>query len=364
MTRLEIAQHLEIVRNEYYNCFTSAAKLADGSYMIAFRQAADWQHIFGVNSHVDPASIAVFVTSQDGIHWDGKPQLLHDDYFYGVMDPALTVLKDGTIFCTFFIWKVLEKEDVEDHSNVKFYIHDRYIHRYMGVHSIRSTDNGKTWDAPQLVSKHLALRGKVLEQEDGSLLAAAYGNLSGGGDTSVVTILRSPDRGQTWSEIGSFREDAGYHLFEPAIYQTEAGKMVCFMRTMKREVAPGEEGIKFPIFMCESLDGGVTWSKPRATPLFSPNPPYLLRLRSGNVMMAYGYRLKPYGIRAVIMNPECSDIDTTTEIVLRDDGGCYDLGYTGLVEVEDGQILVSYYYSHAETGPWYIGGTLVREVTS
>ncbi|WP_316814385.1 hypothetical protein [Pedobacter heparinus] len=45
------------------------------------------------------------------------------------------------------------------------------------------------------------------------------------------------------------------------------------------------------------------------------------------VLLTYGYRHQPYGIRAKILNAECTDFKTAVEVVLRTDGGGGDLGY-------------------------------------
>jgi sialidase-1 len=59
------------------------------------------------------------------------------------------------------------------------------------------------------------------------------------------------------------------------------------------------------------------------------------------------------GIRAVIIDAECSNPDNSNEIILRDDGGGYDIGYTSAVQLDDGKILIVYYYTETESGPWY-----------
>ena len=50
------------------------------------------------------------------------------------------------------------------------------------------------------------------------------------------------------------------------------------------------------------------------------HPYHALRLPDGRVYLIYGYRHEPYGIRARILDPECTDF-SGEEIVLRDDGG-------------------------------------------
>jgi hypothetical protein len=46
------------------------------------------------------------------------------------------------------------------------------------------------------------------------------------------------------------------------------------------------------------------------------------------------------------------------EIVLRDDGGCWDLGYPRTVQRADGKIVTVYYFNNAADQERYIGATI------
>src|SRR5690606_29259578 len=108
-------------------------------------------------------------------------------------------------------------------------------------------------------------------------------------------------------------------------------------------------------------DDGRTWSEPVKREAYSPSPFHALRLQSGRVLLTYGYRLKPYGLRARLLDPECNEIDGAEEIVLRDDGPGTDIGYSHAVQLEDGRILITYYYYDEAGGKRYIAGTWCEE---
>ena len=82
-------------------------------------------------------------------------------------------------------------------------------------------------------------------------------------------------------------------------------------------------------------------------------PADLRLLRNGNLLCTYGYRRKPYGIRACFSRDGGETWDTEHEVVLRDDalsggtghGKGYpgDLGYPRTVELDDGSFLTAYY---------------------
>ena len=54
-------------------------------------------------------------------------------------------------------------------------------------------------------------------------------------------------------------------------------------------------------------------------------PFHALRLKSGKVLVTYGYRRKPFGIRARLCNGELSDLNEAPEMILRDDAPNGDL---------------------------------------
>ena len=78
------------------------------------------------------------------------------------------------------------------------------------------------------------------------------------------------------------------------------------------------------------------------------------------MFLTYGYREKPCGVRARILNPECTDFATAEEIILRDDNGPgTDVGYSWPVVMDENHVLVVYYITR-EDGLRYIGGTIVE----
>jgi hypothetical protein len=106
-----------------------------------------------------------------------------------------------------------------------------------------------------------------------------------------------------------------------------------------------------------SRDDGQSWTYlSQPAPWTGSNPPSLLRLRGGRLVLTFGFRLEPYGIRAVI-----SEDDGRTwgpQIVLRDDGGSPDLGYTRTVQRTDGKLVTVYYYNLSSDSERFIAATI------
>jgi hypothetical protein len=79
-------------------------------------------------------------------------------------------------------------------------------------------------------------------------------------------------------------------------------------------------------------------------------------LRDGRVVVTYGYRSNPYGMRARISR----DTGRTwgREIVLRDDGATWDLGYSRSVQRGDGKVVTIYYHTTAAHPEQHIAATI------
>ena len=92
---------------------------------------------------------------------------------------------------------------------------------------------------------------------------------------------------------------------------------------------------------------------------FQGHPLNALRLPDNRVLLTYGYRHKPFGIRARILNAECTNFADAPEIVLRDDGVNGDLGYTWPVLLDEKRVLIVYYFN-LNNATRHIAGTVME----
>jgi hypothetical protein len=135
---------------------------------------------------------------------------------------------------------------------------------------------------------------------------------------------------------------------ETSLYETPRGDLVAFLRTAE---------LNDEACLARSTDGGKTF-QPWQGMGFQGHPLHALRLPDDRVLLTYGYRHAPLGIRARVLNAECTDFATAPEIVLRDDGGTFDLGYPWAVLLDDRRVLVTYYFNVGQ-GIQHIAGTIL-----
>lgn len=346
----------------YHNAFPSIIKQPDGELLVAFRRAPD-RKVFGesITSHVDPNSYLVAVRSRDGEHWSPEPELIYAHPFGGSQDPCLLQLRDGSILCASYGWAFLRPEGM---SNLKQPYFEAGGAIFLGGYLLRSTDGAKTWQGPiypphiepeinyNAMGKPLPAynRGALYEGKDGRIfwvVAASDANKPNKKTSNYLLI--SEDKGLTWKYSSVVATDSQASFNETSVYETPKGDIVAFLRTANMDDQA---------CIARSTDGGKSfgnWEKMG----FQGHPLQAMRLPDNRVLLVYGYRHKPYGIRARILNPECTDYATAPEIILREDGGGTDLGYPWSVQLDTNHVLVVYYYN-INNGPRHIAGTLLE----
>jgi len=372
---MQILGNRTLYRDGEYVSFPNLARFADGTVACAFRHAKERQKEYGRVTHVDPTAKDVFIVSRDGGRtFSSDYGVIIDDEMMSDQDPCLTVLRSGRIIATYFRWALKpagqgEAAWGENFRRLGRTLFGKYDCLSDGFCYSISDDNGKTWRQMEVLHpdgfiRGTAVRGNITELPDGALLLPFYGTKRLG-ELSRVGLMRSDDQGETFRTYSEAAWDPKNekNYLEPNLYRTASGRLVGLYRTQTDWSKPGADfdDTYLNLHMSVSTDDGRTFGPvTEAKTLWGSSPFHALRLQSGNVLLSYGWRRPPFGIRARICNPELTDIDEAPEIILRDDAPGGDLGYPCSIQLDDGTIMVSYYIPDA-SGIRGIEATLLRE---
>lgn len=351
--------------DRFYASFPSIVKMNDGNYLLAFRRAPD-RKVFGGKrtTHADPNSYLVSLKSADGINWSKNPELIYAHAFGGSQDPCLLQLANGTILCASYGWAFLRPDELDSPIKGMSSSPKRISHGgvFLGGYLVKSEDFGKSWNGPiypqsiSIETRRNALgnplppynRGALTEGKDGRLYWVVATKTKDQEPLSNHLII-SEDKGETWEYGSEVASDSEVVFNETSIHETPSGDLVAFLRTANFD----DEAV-----IARSKDGGKSFEKWQKMG-FKGHPFHALTLPDNRVLLTYGYRHKPYGIRARVLNPECTDFDTAKEIIIREDGGTTDVGYPWSVMLEDNKVLITYYFNN-DDGTRHIAGSLMQ----
>lgn len=372
---MQIISHETIYRDEEYVAFPWMAKLPDGKIICAFRHAKERQKQYGRATHVDPTAKIGYIISNDGGKTFEQEFNTILDGKRSEQDPCITVLSDGRIIASYFEWELVPigmgglKWGFKNFKQYGRSLHDKYDCFHIGIAYSISDDNGKTWKHyPTIRTEGLPIcsgvRGDIIELSNGDLIMPFYGCLNLG-EYNRSGLLISNDRGESWRHLSvmALDEKCEKHFLEPNIFRTKAGKIVGLFRTQSDYKKPGVafDETYLNLHISVSEDDGATFSQVQEIDnCWISSPVHALQLQNGNVLLSYGYRKPPYGIRVRICNSELTNIGETEEIILRDDAPNADLGYPHAIQLENGEILVAYYISDPD-GIRTIAITRLRE---
>jgi hypothetical protein len=218
-----------------------------------------------------------------------------------------------------------------------------------------SNDRCRTWKGPYTLplfgQPRIMARTDYLvdgKNEMTVFLTAAKRN----GKEGRVFTARTTDGAKTWNFISWIGQEPDGFSIMPSSVRLSKTRILTMLRR--------KEGPEHWIDAWATDDNGSSWSflnRPVPTTGGSVgNPPSLLMLKDGRLALIYGFRSAPYGIRARLSADK--GLSWGEEFILRDDAGCWDLGYPRSVRRPDGKILTAYYYNDHPDRERYIASTI------
>lgn len=375
-----------LYRDDDYYCGPGPAVVAypDGEMAAVFRRHRSWTNDV-LQAHVHPTTEQCLIRSTDGGEtWSAPPRV----FMGGGQCAVAGLLDDGTMLF------VTHRQELVPYQQSHLLVDglskevaamvdaDRRVglveaadraartRRHWpcfsaGTEIWRSDDRGDSWNGPAWVGEvpnlppladglhaPVHIRGFPQELSDGDVVLPVQGR-------GVGSILAaSSDGARTWqfrSVSAPNEEGESLHAFnEWSVYETAAGDLVGFVRSGRHPDKGGGY-----LWTVRSSDKGLTWTAPKREEVWG-HPYFALRLPSGNVLLVYGYRRPPYGIRCRVLDPECSDPSGADEFVLRDDGGGHDLGYPHAALMPDGRVFVIYYFHDRQGGQRFCAGSIIE----
>lgn len=376
---MRVVEHRELHSDpRFHAAFPSVCRVSDSELLVAFRRGRDPRWLaepgsstgaFGL-SHFDPRSHLVTMRlDARTLEPLGKLMVVPPDPECAEQDPSLLVTAVGEVVLATFGWypipsaatPALVPSAVTGGAEAAFAAH-LVTYAPWGVSVRRSADSGASFGphaylprapgardafAERRGAYRGATRGAMCER-NGTIVLCTYDCLPG---DRGARVFASRDGGTEYVYIACIEDPSGrVGLREPALLATPSGALVAFFRSAGADDA---------LFTARSVDDGVTWS-PLASHALRGHPFHPLRLSDGGVLLTYGFRHAPFGIRARLLGPEAEDIDHAEEIVVRDDGRGPDLGYPWAVELPDGDVLVVYYWTGANDARVIAASRLTR----
>jgi hypothetical protein len=226
-----------------------------------------------------------------------------------------------------------------------------------------STDRGHAWkgpyDFPMLGQRGVAARSDYLIDGPRDLTLLATASRATDNKESRVFAARTADGGVSWtflSWVGPEPEGDGWNIM-PATVRLSSDTLVTALRTTNGKQADGGKQMHW-LDVYSSQDNAKSWTltSSRVADTGRGNPPSLLHLQDGRLCLIYGYRGKPFSMRARLSSD--SGRTWSPEVTLREDGVDWDLGYPRSVQRPDGKIVTVYYFNDSSAPERFIGATI------
>lgn len=315
-------------------------RLQNGDLLATAREATE---------HIARDGDVILLRSRDqGKTW-GEKQVISAVKDLDEREACGIQLKDGTILAAVY-YNALYRENGDYQWDWAAKVKFGSGKQHLGTFIIRSKDNGHTWSKPNYISPKgmpfTDIEGPAdapIEMPDGSILMPVMGyNVRGDISNEAAVMLKSVDKGTTWTYLSTMAEDPGGklgHFQEPGIVRTKAGRIVAAIRN---------QGPDNAIWTTWSDDDGKTWTPVKQSPMIG-HPADLIQLNDGRLLCTYGQRSArhndPGGIRATFSTDNGETWQVDKEVAIRQDFLNMDIGYPESMQLSDGRILTVYYFN-------------------
>lgn len=308
-----------------YPFFPSITKLQNGDLVMVYYWNSD---------HVNTTGGRIYLkkSSNNGISWTNAKLIV--DYTAQSLDsrdPHINVLSNGDLVLNCYTGKWdagFVPSDYQQHI-----IESRFA---------KSTDGGLSWSTPKIIPTakyENATSGAIIELGNGDLLMPTYGRLNAGDNTSVATVIRSSDRGESWNNevVVTSDNNNGLGYNEMAIGYMGNNTIYAITRPSGK------------IF--KSTDNGYSWQLIDGKPV-SMHAPDFLKIDSNRLFLTWCTPDPATGNRIVygkmFFPYEGWDYSSAKIIYTSTCINNPDMGYPSSVLLSDNRLLTIYYDHHCK----------------
>lgn len=229
-------------------------------------------------------------------------------------------------------WSAAEKKFLKDYLSL---ITDEEETRYLGSLYVASK-GGYKFGMPNKIG--VSSPHGMIALSDGSLLYVGnrpqFETRRMRKDQSIYFI--SSKDGTNWTKRKKIPllNTEKYLFCEPHAIETQTG----FLIAVRRQCNEDDQGV-FDTWLIDADKELKHFTNQRK--VTDGAPPHLSKRASGDIVLSYGYRKKPFGQRAMISRDDGKT--WSEEYILDDEGISWDLGYPATIERKDGKLITVYY---------------------
>jgi sialidase-1 len=294
----------------------------DGELVVTYKESTD-------HNRTDDGGLVVARSSDGGQSWTDKRMVAAEPGWGTITNHGATRLSDGTLLLNMIRSRHYRTADGKDY-------------RYARSSFSRSSDGGRSW---QLRGEDLTLPyadplrtmasyGRILELEDGRLIAPVFGipKEMEDGKLRVLGMMFSPDGGQSWPESTLVYADRQGDICpsETDIIRLPDGRILAIIRANAAK----------RLYRSYSADEGQTWSPIEATEM-PGQCPCLIYLASGALLCAYrDMRPEQAGMSCAISEDMGQSWQPLGYLYK---GANFDCAYPAMATLPDGRIYCAYY---------------------
>ncbi len=326
-----------------YNAWPTVISLSDGTLLAAWSGER--------LKHICPFGKVMAARSEDGGYTWGEPYTVQntplDDRDAGLCRVGERILM--TSFCEgrdiakqYLVHWLHAPKTTEQREMIEkrlSEITDEDEARYLGATIAVSEDNGYSFSDPVILpvsSPH----GPTLLQNGEILYVGSYAGKDTGyaeGTRRGIYAVRLDTNANVISElqlIAATPTEGDFVFCEPYAKQMPNGDILVAIRVQSKSQN------MYTVYLCRSTDNGKTFTAPQPTG-WDGMPAHIFVTSKSEVVLAYGVRTLPMGIRARVSRD--NGYTWSEELILRDDGLDWDLGYPSTAENSKGELVTVYY---------------------